>query len=189
MYGRQSNTPTWFIIVVAVTLVFGGYFVWRGLLAWADANFSYTAPTASSQDGSDGPTLPFSSRNLSKTIPPTASPTQVCIQFRVKVLRARVRECPKDTCNTITLPEQGAVFCVLGAAPEATDWYRVNLKPDDPLGEIGYMSSSVLSAVNPTPKPSATLNLATVTQVPTTTTPTFTPSLPPHRSPIRRIQP
>src|SRR5450432_2377740 len=174
MYGPQSKSPTWFVVITGVLLVFGGYFIWRGFLFWADANFSFTPPTATISSDSNSSAAnksgtKFTILDLTKTVAVTASPTPSCQQFRVKVLRARVRECAKDTCNTISLPEQGAVFCVLRVAPDATDWYVVNLKPDDPIGQIGYMSSSVLVPVNPTPKPSPTLNLATVTVVPSAT--------------------
>ncbi len=179
MCGRESKSPTWFAVIVAVLFVFGGYFIWRGFLSWADANFSFTAPSPAAPSISNSAKTVTAQTNViaqTMTFAARPSPTSSCQQFRVKVLRARVRECPKDTCNTIALPEQGAVFCVYRLAPQTTDWYEVNLKPDDPIGELGYMSVSVLSPVNPTPRPSPTLNLATVTLVPTPSpSPSFAP--------------
>ncbi len=186
MYSRQSkNFPTGLIILAGMLLVFGGYYVWRGMMDFLDSSGNITAPATSTALArltitlgaqTDEPTVNFIAPVLA-----TKTPARPCQEFRVNVVRARVRECPKDSCNTVVLPGQGAKICVLGSVPSAPDWYEINLSPDDTIPQIGYMHNSVLDPANPTPRPTRTPKpLATVTPIPSET-PTRTPTpLPTH---------
>jgi hypothetical protein len=182
--GQSKNIPAWVVVVAGLLLVFGGYYIWRGVIAFFESNGNITAPATyavsqkqtptESQD--DVGTLDFSQ------VAPVAAPTQrVCQDFRVSVIRARVRDCPKDTCETISTPGQGTKICVYGPVPQAPDWYEINISPDEPLPRTGYMHSSVLEALNPTKRPTQTFTpLPTVTPLPSLTpTRTLTP-LPSH---------
>ncbi len=98
----------------------------------------------------------------------TAAPP--CQEFYVNVVRARVRECPSEDCDTLETPIQNAIICVYGVAPDAPDWYRVNLDPNEPIPRIGYMHNSVIAAVHPTRRPTQTPPpTATYTPLPTIT--------------------
>jgi hypothetical protein len=187
MYSHQSrNTPVWLVVVSAMLLVFGGYFLWRGLVGYLEASGNITAPatteallkqTATVGAQSPVPTIDLFLANGTRTAPRT------CQDFRVSVLRARIRECPKDTCNTLLMPAQGTRICVYGPATDAPDWYEINIDPSAPIAQIGYMHNSVLDAINPTKHPTQTPTpLPTVTPIPTATpTPTRTP--PPSATP------
>lgn len=191
MYPRQSRTiPAWLIVVSAMLLVFGGYYIWRGLIDFFDSRGDIAAPatyavstlqtatfdTFSAQG--NVPTVNVASQSLS-----TPKPSRVCHDFRVIVIRARVRECPNETCNTVVMPGQGAQMCVYGPAQEAPEWYEVNVNPDAPVPHIGYMHNSVVEAISPTKRPTITPTpLPTITPVPSlTSTQTMTP--PPSNTP------
>jgi hypothetical protein len=188
MYPRQSRSfPTWLAVIVALLLVFGGYYIWRGLMAFFESSGDITAPatyaafanqTATVDAQTEVPTLDFT-----QPLNITTTPQRVCQDFRVKPVRARVRECPKETCGTITMPSQGMKICVFGVASDDPEWYEVNLKPDDPIPQIGYMHNSVLDPMNPTKRPTNTFTpLPTVTDVPSAT-PTRTPTPLPTKTP------
>lgn len=188
MYPRQSRSvPTWLTVIAALLLVFGGYYIWRGLIAFFESSGNIAAPatnaalsnqTATIDAQTQMPTLDFS-----QPLNITTTPPRVCQDFRVKPVRARVRECPKETCGTITMPSQGMKICVFGVSSDDPEWYEVNLKPDDPIPQIGYMHNSVLDPMNPTKRPTNTFTpLPTVTDIPSAT-PTRTPTPLPTKTP------
>jgi hypothetical protein len=187
----------WFVVLAGVLLVFGGYYIWHGVMSFFESNGNITAPatnaviarqTASFEAFATVPTLDLLGFNQ------TLAPPRVCYDFRVKPARARVRECPKDTCGTILMPAQGVKMCVFGPAPNATDWYEVNTNPDSPLPQVGYMHNSVLEPINPTKIPTKTFTpLPTITPIPSATRPptgtppptnTLNPAAPPTWTPI-----
>ena len=164
MYGRHSNPrPRWLIISGGLLLAFAGWYVWRGAMTFLNTQGDILAPVTSTASYfmTDQGTSPLGTLNIFATV--IMKPTRVCQDFKVKVVRARIRECPKDTCNTIDLPAQGATICVYGPVPNATDWYEINVNPDDPIPMPGYMHQSVLAPPKPTARPTATLKLPTVT--------------------------
>jgi hypothetical protein len=173
-------------------VVFGGYYVLRGFMVFVASNGDINAPvlTRTAEIGFQTATVNVILGTLDLHNLPTVAvtPTQSCMEFKVKVVKARIRECAKDTCNTIDLPVQGTSICVIGPAADDADWYQIIVDPKDPIAEIGYMHKSVLSPVNPTKTPMPTLKLSTVTPLPTvlqtkTSTPPFTntpnPAVPP----------
>lgn len=185
-----------FLAILAGMLVFGGYFVWRGFLAWVDAGGDITAPVtaAASTIDSQAAAAQTATLNLGTTIPlnfllVSPTPARECMVFRVIVIRARIRECPMTTCPTMDQPAQGAQICVYGPAPidpkypDAENWYEVNLDPNDPLPRIGYMRNDLIEPINPTKRPTRTAtSLPTITLTRTkrpTITPTPTDTLPP----------
>ncbi len=180
MYSRQSkNVPGWLVVVAGLLLVFGGYYIWRGVMAFFESKGDIAAPATYASTEKQTPTesqTDLSTIDFSQPAPVAAPTQRVCQDFRVSVIRARVRECPKDTCETISTPGQGTKICVYGPVPQAPDWYEINISPDEPMPRTGYMHSSVLDAVNPTKRPTQTFTpLPTVTPLPTRT-PTRTPT-------------
>jgi hypothetical protein len=178
MYSRQSkNIPGWLVALAGLFLVFGGYYIWRGVIAFFESNGNIAAPATyaviekqtPTLGEEDMPTIDFGAG---------AMPTErSCQDFRVSVIRARVRECPKETCATLSMPSQGTKICVYGLVLQAPDWYEINISPDEPFPRTGYMHTSVLDALNPTKTPTRTYTpLPTVSPVPSPTpSRTFTP--------------
>lgn len=188
MYPRnETKTPIWLVVLGAAVFVFGGFTLYTGVLNFLSGGGNITSPaTATSASALEQTQLALIPTTLSvdsiqiPTRLPTRTPLPPCLEFRVVVVKARVRDCPKDTCPTQdTMLSQGATVCVFGTVPEATDWYQVNLRPDSSYPEIAYMHASVLDAVRPTVRPTRTPpgeRLATVTPVPTASpTKTYTP--------------
>lgn len=188
MYPRSSTrTPTWLVVLGAAVFVFGGFTLYSGVLNFLSGGGNITSPATATSASA----LEQTQQALNQPVPadmtiqiptrlPTRTPIPPCLEFRVIVVRARVRDCPKDTCPTQdAMLSQGATVCVFGTVPEATDWYQVNLRPDSSYPEIAYMHESVLEAVRPTVRPTRTptgARLATVTPIPTASpTRTYTP--------------
>ncbi|MBO9310595.1 MAG: hypothetical protein J7551_12515, partial [Chloroflexi bacterium] len=156
---RERDGSAWQAAIIAALIVFGGYFLWRGALAFLSTAGDITAPATATAAATVTlrPTRTFEvpPMNLIFGVRPTARP---CLEFYVTVMRARVRECPSERCETLAMPYRGNRICVYGRAEDAPEWYEVNLRPDDPIPHRAYMHQSVIAAVNPTPRPSATVS-------------------------------
>lgn len=176
MYTRQSNRfPVWLVGLIAMILVFGTYFLWRGFMGFVESagDITYQITNVAVQTAQqltetfsviEAPT--FSRSNFVFSTP---TPTRPCEDFYVTVVRARVRECPSETCETIERPFENNIICVYGVVPNAPDWYEVNLDPKDPLPRIGYMHNSVIYPVHPTKRPTRTPTAPSPTPLPTVT--------------------
>lgn len=154
---RERSGSAWQAALMAALIVFGGYFLWRGALNFFSTAGNITAPATATAAATVTlrPTRTFEvpPMNLIFGAQPTARP---CLEFYVTAVRARVRECPSERCETLAMPYQGNRICVYGRAAEAPEWYEVNLYPNDPIPRSAYMHQSVIAAVNPTPRPTAT---------------------------------
>jgi hypothetical protein len=168
MYVRPTRRfPAWLAAALAMLLVFGACYLWRGLLGFFETGGNIAAATQ----------VPATlNTTMTATIAPlnfvfaTRTPAPPCQEFYVSVVRARVRQCPSETCDTLETPVQNAIICVYGVAPDAPDWYRVNLDPNEPIPRVGYMHNSVIAAAHPTRRPAPTpLPTLTFTPLPTVT--------------------
>jgi hypothetical protein len=161
---RASEIPFWLIVVSTLVVLAACYFFYRGAMTFLTTGGDIAAPITTRTVAA--------ALNLTDTAVPTvqimtATPQRPCLDFRIDVVKARVRECPKDTCDTTTILNQYVIICVYGDAPNAPDWYEVNLAPEDPIPHIVYVHKSVVKPVHPTPHPSMTAtSLPTVTQIP-----------------------
>ncbi|MHB8625704.1 MAG: hypothetical protein ACYDBJ_20390 [Aggregatilineales bacterium] len=166
--------PAWLVVLIGMGLVIGAYLVWGGLMQFFNASGNITAPITA-QAAKAASQTQDQAVILATPIPiPTATPVRPCLDFRVNVVKAVARDCAKLTCATLeVLYPQGALICVYGVDPTATDWYIVNLRPTSSFPDIAYMNSNVLYAVNPTPYPTRTF----------TALPTITPTSPPRFTP------
>lgn len=203
MYRRQRSFPGWLVALAAALLVFGSCYLWQGAVRFFESAGNILAPATETAAATstiatrEVPTIDVPPMNFVFTTPVTPRP---CYEFYVTVVRARVRECPRETCETMEMPYEGNILCVHGPSNENVDWYEVNLAPNDTIARIGYMHKSVIAPVKPTPRPTRTpipsdtpipsrtplptptIPLATVTPLPTQTpspTPTPQPSITP----------
>lgn len=173
--------------LIAAMMVFGLYSLWRGMLGYIESGGDilsgvtatviserFTTATSEALDTIIAP-LEFSL--------PTKTPQRECLDFRVTVIRARIRSCPQNTCETVVQVPQNQIICVYAPAVENAEWYEVNIDPLEPLTRIGFMHETVIEAVEPTPKPTRT-PLPTDTVEPTRTPrPSVTPSPAPTERP------
>src|SRR5262245_28273577 len=110
-----DGLPRWLKFVIAILIIASAITILRGMMTYIQTEGTMiTEPTVSAvaqvilnrTGGPRGPTLDFT--HVSK-VPLT--PTRACQPFKVKVVRARIRECPKESCNTLSLPQQGSTIC------------------------------------------------------------------------------
>jgi hypothetical protein len=169
---RSDSTPRWLVVFIGILLLIGGYYVLRGLANFVESGGTGVLPTATDSlemmrtAGRDAsvPTLDFvNGTSLA------VKGARICQEFKVKVVKARIRECPSESCETMDFPPQGTIICVYGFSKDAADWYEINVDPKDPILQLGYMHKSVLAPAHPTATPAPTLKLPTVTPIPTNT--------------------
>jgi hypothetical protein len=180
---NSSGLPWWLIGLVLLLMGFGGVYLLRGFGNFMADGGDITAPLQA-RDPIETAT-PSEEPNPANFVFATYTATPACQEFYVTVVRARVRECPGEECQTLDRPYEGNTICVWGISAKSTDWYQVNLDPKEPLPRIGYMHRSVIYPRNPTPLPTPTPRPSrtpraslTPTMFPTVTplpTQTFTP--------------
>jgi hypothetical protein len=158
-YGRARprETPLWLVLLLLLLVLLGLAYMAIGMAAYLQTGGDIVGQVRTQTQAvlalttTAEPTIAdlnfvFATR--------TAMPP--CQEFYVTVVRARVRECPSEDCETIERPYQNNLICVWGVDAKASEWYQVNLDPDEPLPRIGYMHESVIYPRRPTPRPSPT---------------------------------
>lgn len=177
---RGGGPPTWFIFLIAVAIVFGGYYLLRGAQQFVmTGGLGVDESTAQAQSQGSATAVWITPRATSGSVQllPTGTPVPECLDFRVSVPNAIVRSQPGPSGAIETGMTQGEIVCVLGRAEGNPEWYLIDMNPDTRRIEAAYMNEDVIEAVNPTPTPSRTpLPLPTVTPGPTSANPTDTPS-------------
>jgi hypothetical protein len=170
MYQRRNNFSYLFTIAAALLFVFGGYYVWRGMIGFLDNRGNITADvTAAALRQTQSVAIPTLGSVMSiDNIIASPTPKRPCFDFRVSVPRANIRECPRNTCSILGSPEQDTRICVYGGAEGFRGWYEINTAPNSLEPRIGYMHESVITPLNPTSTPTRTFTpLPTITSVPT----------------------
>lgn len=183
MYQSSQKGPSSVtIILMAMAMVFGGYFLWTGFMTWVDEG-SEESRIAQRTQVSEASATAYSIFNRpTLAVFPSITPIPACEFFVVKGPQsAFVRECPSSNCKEVGYVDANVSVCVIGRGDDAQynrpqEWFKVLLRPDDILPEITYMHQSVLRSLNPTATPTATFEpLPTVTRTPT---PTEFPTIP-----------
>lgn len=188
-----GGPPGWMVMLIVIALVMGGFYLLQGAQnflrtgglgvqeATARAGFVNTATAVRVTRRATQPL----------TALPTATPIPECVDFRVVVPNAIVRESPSPNAALTTSFSSGEIVCVLGRAPENTEWYMIDEDTATRRRELAYMHETVIDAVNPTPTPSRTplpsitpTPLPSVTPLPVSVTPT--PAIPPTAVPDAR---
>ncbi|MBN1680472.1 MAG: hypothetical protein JW966_09265 [Anaerolineae bacterium] len=178
------------IVLFGAIVVFGGYYVWTGFLAFLEDEGDITAQvtreafsTATAEARPAFPTV---------YIPASFTPLPPCQWFRVRVDRAVYRECPSTDdreCPRIDSLPINSEVCVYDRVPNNLEWYVIELNPGGAYRDTAYMHESVIEPANPTLTPSITFTpLPTVSPVPSQTSlpvspAAETPVLPPSVTP------
>lgn len=162
VYAHPSKSfPIWLLALLALLLIAGALYLWRGLVGFLESGGNIAAHVTQNAVNTAISITETAAASAQPTaylsfLQVTPTPRRPCIEFYVTVTRARVRECPGEDCATIERPYQNNIICVYGPAPNAPDWYEVNLEPDEPLPRIGYMHNSVIYPMKPTKRPTQT---------------------------------
>ncbi|MBC7869219.1 MAG: SH3 domain-containing protein [Chitinophagaceae bacterium] len=172
---NNSGPPAWLVFVLGIAVVFGIYYLWSGVR-------DYVSTGGLSEEGAtaralvDEPTAEQRTQqadfdNFGFTAMPTATEIPACINFEVAVPSAIVRAEASTNAAILDSLSQGEIVCVISLEADGA-WYLIDRNPRTRRIETGYMSETIIEAVDPTPTPTRTLTPApTVTDVPT-----FTPS-------------
>jgi hypothetical protein len=177
-----SRTPAWLIFLVAVALIFGGYYLWQGFQNYLRTGGLGVIETTQQAEIIASATAQRIQAAPQRTLPPTFTPIPDCKEFVVSVPSAIVREGTSTNAPIVTSWSQGTSVCMIDRAPNS-EWYIVDGNPRTRRIEFAYMHESVIRAVNPTPTASNTPTpLSTVTPMPTHT-PSHTPTPGPTATP------
>jgi hypothetical protein len=200
----NNGPPAWLVFLLGVALVFGSYYVWLGISDFiasgglgiqeateqaATETATRIAPAIAGGDSpfSGGGAVPES--ELVVTPVATFTPVPECKMFRITVTRANIRISPNTAAALVDVYELGDEICVIDRAPEATDWYLIDLNPQTRRINEAYVFEEIVEAINPTPTPSLTYTPApTVTDLPTVT-PSITPTTAPTATPDPDLTP
>src|SRR5260370_25312377 len=90
MYARQPNKfPGWLVVLAAMLLVFGGYYLWQGFMAFMATNGNIAAPATATafrtflEQTITGNT-PGGTLDLGAGMPITLTAPKTCQHFKVK---------------------------------------------------------------------------------------------------------
>ncbi|MBC7812174.1 MAG: SH3 domain-containing protein [Burkholderiales bacterium] len=184
---RRSNDgpPRLIVFMAAIGVVFGVYYLGIGI-----RNFLRSGGLGVIEvtQQADVITTATAVRSTLASLPqanasprPTSTPLPACMDFIVTAGSAIVRDGPSTNAAIVTQLNNGETVCVLGRAEgeNNAEWYLIDNNPESRRLEAAYMHESIISPVNPTPRPSITpTRLPTITDTPTTL-PTITQTRPP----------
>lgn len=187
-----SGLPPWLVFLMAVALVFGGYYLYLGGQSYlqtgglgieeaterAEIIATSTARSQPTRDSS----IPANVFGL--TLPPSPTTLPPCQEFVVSVRSAIVRSDPTTRGNILTTLNQGETVCVVGQ-DEGSEWYTIDTNPLTRRLDEAYMHQDVIEAANPTLTPSRTFTPPPTVTLAPTLTPSITPlpTLTPSRDP------
>jgi hypothetical protein len=178
MYSNRGNgPPTWFVFLLAVVIIFGGYYLWLNLQQFMrSGGLSVAAATQQAQEQVTATAIrQIEVQSELPTRRPTSTPRPACQDFEVTVASGIVRERASTESPLLESLDQGAIVCVLSGEEGADGftWYLIDQDPITSRIETGYMREDVIRPLNPSPTPSDTATM------PPTITPTSTPTLTP----------
>ena len=168
---RRGTQPTWLIILIAVALVFAGWYLWQGLQTYIRSGGLGVQEAVQQAEQEASATV---IRALTSTVifapPPTRTPIPECQPFVIVVKEAIVRTEPSREARIKRALYEGDEVCVIAPAATDPDWLLVDEEPRSRRIESVYMHRSLVRAVNPTATPVATSTpLSTITPKPSDT--------------------
>lgn len=174
--GGRSRSPAPLAFLVAVAIVFGGYYLLQGFqtfLRTGGLGVDEATEQARLIGSATAARVTRAPLQSAMTLRPTATPPPACQDFRVSVPAGIVRDGPAPNAAIVTQLTQGAMVCVLGRETNS-EWYTLDLNPSTRRIDLAYMHETVIEAVNPTPTPTRTEPpTRTFTPAPATDTPIF----------------
>ena len=176
VYGSRhggGGLPPWLVFIIAVALVFGGYYLWIGIRDFLESGglgvMEATERAAVIQSATAEFGVSAGGSASRRTPVPTPTPVPPCQEFAVIVEVAIVRASPNTTSPVLDQIPGGEAICVIEYDTDA-GWYLIDLNPRTNRLDTGYMADFLIEALNPTPTPSNTVSPApTVTDLPSDT--------------------
>lgn len=180
-----GGPPAWLIFIIAVAIVFGGYYLWLGVNNYLRTGGLGVVEATERANVIATATAGRQSAAPIREASPTLTPIPECQEFFVSVPSAIVRQAPHTNAAVVSQLSEGTAVCVIGRADEDADWYIVDANSATRRIEFAYMHESIIRAADPTPTATRT-----PTQLPTiTAVPSLTPSRTPSPAPSPTINP
>lgn len=175
---RRSGPPPWFIFILSLAAVLGGYYLILGTQTYfstgglgVDAATERSALIATTQ-AVEAATEAVPTRTLF----PSRTPVPDCQNWVVTVSSGIIRRSANTGSPIVDARDEGEVVCVISSVGE-TGWYLIDVDPESNRIEEGYMRDDIIRPLNPTPTPSRTVTaLPTVTPITPTVTATPLPT-------------
>ncbi|HEX2620543.1 MAG TPA: SH3 domain-containing protein, partial [Phototrophicaceae bacterium] len=142
--GGGGGLPAWLVFLMAVALVFGGYYLWLGAQSFLQTGGLGVVEATERAVIVGTATARFlptrtTSNPFGLTLQPTASEIPPCQDFVVIVeQQAIVRNAPSVRGEVVRTLSQGDVVCVVGKEGE-TDWYIIDTNPLTRRLDAAYM--------------------------------------------------
>ena len=172
---QRSGPPSWFVILLGIAIVFGVYYLWLGLRSFMASGVTVVEATLQANEESTAAAARAQEVAFNAPTPlPSFTPVPPCKDFVVRVPIAIVRAEPSTTSRIVEGLREGDTVCVITTMPDG-EWHLIDQNTLTRRIERVYMHRDILRALNPTPKPTATLT-PSKTPIPTNTlTPSETP--------------
>ncbi|MCE2490209.1 MAG: hypothetical protein J4G17_09570 [Anaerolineae bacterium] len=187
--------PTWLIILIAIAIVFAGWYLWQGVQNYLrSGGLGIQEVTLQAVQDASATVVQELTRRVVLAPPPTRTPYPECQPFVVVVSEAIVRSSPSFDAGIVRALFEGDEVCVMFPAPSNPDWLLVDEEPRSRRIESVYMHRSLLRALKPTATPEDTPTpLSTITLDPqrltmAPTVPSLTPSPAPAVSPTSALR-
>ena len=169
-YGQRTGPPSWFVILLAIAIVFGLYYLLLGLRNFMSTGVTVVESTRQAIVEATATAARIVELEILAPTPlPSFTPPPDCQDFVVIVPSAIIRAAPTTRSEIVEAVNEGEIVCVI-AREAGSDWYTLDGNPLTRRLEPVYMRQDIIRAVNPTPTPTRTFTPA----------PTATPS----RTPI-----
>lgn len=182
---QRSGPPSWFVILLGIAIVFGVYYLWLGLRSFMASGVTVSESTQQASEESTATAARIQEIAFNAPTPlPSFTPVPPCQDFIVRVPIAIVRAEPSTSSRIVEGLREGDTVCVITMLPD-DEWYLIDQNTLTRRIERVYMHRGIIRALNPTPKPTATLTpsetpIPTDTLTPTETrVPRFTPTAQP----------
>lgn len=175
MYGsRRNSPPTWFVMLIGIALVFGGFRIWQELQNFFRGGGVPNA-VATRQVRV---TATRSPADIVATRFPTMTDLPPCEMYLVDADSINVRSQPTVLATSLELLSRDTAVCVIARDSE---WFLIDRDTRTRRLEAGYIFAALLRSANPTPtrtpspRPMATITLTFTPTATTTPSPTRTP--------------
>lgn len=164
---RSSSPPTWFIMLIGVAFVFGGFRLWQEVqFFFREGQFFLPTATLNSRiTPTPAPNLIIATRF------PSPTPLPECQEYIVTADSVNVRAQPSTIAQVLEIIAKDTVVCVLAKEGE---WFFVDRDKRTRRLEAGYIYEPLLRSAIPTPTTTPTVRPAPTITLTFTRTPTPT---------------
>ena len=113
-YGQRSGPPSWFVILLGISIVFGVYYLWVGLRNFMASGASVVESTRQAIVQNTATAVRIHELEVNAPTPlPSFTPVPPCQEFAVIVREAIVRSEPSTNSRIVDALKEGETVCVI----------------------------------------------------------------------------